>query len=327
VKAALFILWLAALALAVGLIVHHGIGDVLSAAARVRWGLLWVLLYHIVPLVINSCAWRLLLEEGGSRRLSLWSLTWMRWIGEAVNILLPVAQVGGDLVRARLAALRGIAGPRAVASVLVDVTAGLVTQVVFVAMGIAIIIARGGHTVLLALIAGLAVLSILLLGFYVLQRYGMARPLGRLFERRGGRQLAVLVGNARIMDQAVDRLYQGTLRFLACCGWRLAGWIAGAGEILIALAFLSSPVGFFEALMIESLTQALRSAAFLIPGALGVQEGAFVVLGELVGLRPEVALALALVRRLRELVAGVPALLIWQVAEGRHLFRRRQEGE
>ncbi|MBT6828731.1 MAG: hypothetical protein HOA58_04345, partial [Rhodospirillaceae bacterium] len=64
------------------------------------------------------------------------------------------------------------------------------------------------------------------------------------------------------------------------------------------------------------------------PGAVGVQEGAFVLLGAVIGIGPEVALALSLIKRVRELVIGVPALIAWQVAEGKHLFttrRRRAE--
>ena len=46
-----------------------------------------------------------------------------------------------------------------------------------------------------------------------------------------------------------------------------------------------------------------------MPGALGVQEGGFLVVGGLVGLPPELALALALVRRARDVIIFVPALI------------------
>ena len=44
---------------------------------------------------------------------------------------------------------------------------------------------------------------------------------------------------------------------------------------------------------IESLGQALKGAGFAIPGAIGVAEGALVVICHLFGLAPEVAIALA----------------------------------
>ena len=74
-----------------------------------------------------------------------------------------------------------------------------------------------------------------------------------------------------------------------------------------------------EALVLESLTQAIKSAAFLVPGALGIQEGGFVLVGALFGLSPEMALAVSLVKRVRDLAMGVPALLVWQLVEGRRV--------
>jgi hypothetical protein len=57
----------------------------------------------------------------------------------------------------------------------------------------------------------------------------------------------------------------------------------------------------------------VRSGAFAVPGALGVQEGGFVLLGPLVGVSPETALALALVKRVRELAIGGGGLLVWGI--------------
>ena len=42
------------------------------------------------------------------------------------------------------------------------------------------------------------------------------------------------------------------------------------------------------------------------------------LLGELLGVRPQIALSLALVKRARELLYGIPALLWWQWLEFRH---------
>jgi len=43
----------------------------------------------------------------------------------------------------------------------------------------------------------------------------------------------------------------------------------------------------------------------------------------LFGLPPEMALALSLLKRGRDLAIGIPALLAWQALEGGALFRRR----
>jgi uncharacterized membrane protein YbhN (UPF0104 family) len=72
---------------------------------------------------------------------------------------------------------------------------------------------------------------------------------------------------------------------------------------------LAHPLSWGDALLLESLGQAIRGAAFAIPGALGVQEGGYLLLAPLVGLPPDVALAVSLAKRARELLLGVPGLL------------------
>ena len=76
--------------------------------------------------------------------------------------------------------------------------------------------------------------------------------------------------------------------------------------------------------MLKSLSSTLSDAAFVVPNSYGIQEGAFVVLGALVGLVPESALAISLAIRVREVFIDVPGLLLWQRAEGRALFRQRK---
>jgi uncharacterized membrane protein YbhN (UPF0104 family) len=80
---------------------------------------------------------------------------------------------------------------------------------------------------------------------------------------------------------------------------------------------MNHPVGVMEAIAIESLGQGSRSAAFVLPGGLGVQDGAMVAVCALFGVPAEVALAMALIKRVPDLVLGAPSLLGWQALEGR----------
>ena len=109
--------------------------------------------------------------------------------------------------------------------------------------------------------------------------------------------------------QAIDAAVEDTYRRTALpCGRAsrssLIGWLVGTAEVWLILQLLGSPVSWSDALMLESLGQAIRGAAFAIPGALGVQEGGYVLLAPLAGLRPDVALALSLAKRARELLLG-----------------------
>ena len=67
----------------------------------------------------------------------------------------------------------------------------------------------------------------------------------------------------------------------------------------------------------------IRSAVFPVPGALGVQEGGYVVIGNLLGIPGDAAFALSLIARVRELILGIPGLICWQMIEARRLWRAR----
>jgi uncharacterized membrane protein YbhN (UPF0104 family) len=103
----------------------------------------------------------------------------------------------------------------------------------------------------------------------------------------------------------------------------LACWIASAAEVWLALRLAGEPLPWGAVLAIESLLYAIRTAAFVVPQAVGVQEGAYLVLGAAFGLTPEMALALSLLKRARDLVIGLPAIGVWQAIESNRLWRRR----
>jgi hypothetical protein len=96
----------------------------------------------------------------------------------------------------------------------------------------------------------------------------------------------------------------------------LLGWIVGTGEVYLIALFLGTPVSWHVAFALESLGQAIRGAGFAIPGALGVQEGGFLLLAPLAGLTPDAALAVSLAKRTRELLLGLPGLLYLRLAGG-----------
>jgi uncharacterized membrane protein YbhN (UPF0104 family) len=95
----------------------------------------------------------------------------------------------------------------------------------------------------------------------------------------------------------------------------VAGWVVGIAEVWIVFDFMGHPIGVGEALVIESLLHAVRGAAFAVPGALGAQEGALVLLCAAFGIPPEQAIALSLVKRAADLVLGIPGLIGWQMLE------------
>ena len=314
-----YLLFAAGITAIVALVGYYGYADIAAALAAAAWGVVFVIAFHLVPLAADTIAWRWLLPP--DRRARLTELLWMRWVSESVNNLLPATQIGGDLVRGRLAAQRGVAPADAAASIVADITTSVLTLIAFGAIGALLLPqARQGAV----LLAGLAISAVLVCAFWVLQRRGLFAPLARRVGFAIGGTWDGIKGSAAALDAAVARIYARRADVAKSCAWAFAAWVLGAGEIWIALHFLGAPIGILDAIAIESLIQALRSAAFPVPGALGVQEGGFVLLGHAFGLAPETALALSLVKRVREVVLGIPGLIAWQIAEGRHLLRKRR---
>jgi uncharacterized membrane protein YbhN (UPF0104 family) len=119
------------------------------------------------------------------------------------------------------------------------------------------------------------------------------------------------------LDASMRALYRAPGPLVRACFYNSVSWLLGGVEVGLALHLLGHNVGFSEAMVIESLGQGLKAAGFAVPGAIGVAEGGYVVVCHLFGLAPEVAIALSLMKRVREVVLGVPALIAWHWLERR----------
>ncbi len=300
------------LALFTTLLAWHGAGEVASALRAAGFGLLVVAAFHLLPMLGDAIGWRRLLP--GELRPPVRTVLWARWIGESVNGLLPVLQVGGNIVKAGLLARTGVGGAVAGATVVVDVTLVMLTQVVFTIIGLALLLLYvGGHQLALPVAVGLVIMGSILAAFYAAQRQGVFGALAQLLVRLGRGRWTAMVNGGDAIDASVSVLYRQRRTVAAASVWHLLSWLLGAGEVWLALRFIGHPIGVVEAIMLESLGQAVRAGAFAVPGALGVQEGGYVMLGRMVGLGPETALALSLAKRVRELVLGIPGLIAWQL--------------
>jgi putative membrane protein len=306
------------------LLIRQGAPQVMAAFASAGWWIAAVVIYHFaVPLLLDTLAWGALFPT--QERLPIWQLFWMRWIGESVSTLVPSAAVGGDVVRARLAALHGASTPTAAASVLVDITLGVFVQIVFTLLGLVLIVSATGHhgfvrpTLIGAVIGVLAII-----GFYVVQHLGMFRFIGKMISRLANADdWHSLVHSGQTLDEAIRRLYARRRGVIGCCLWTVTSLILGSGEIWIALRALGLSATLINAVILQSMVLTIRSAVFPVPGALGVQEGGYVVIGNLLGIPGDAAFALSLIARVRELILGIPGVITWQLIEARRVWRVR----
>jgi putative membrane protein len=324
IRIVFYLLVAAGAALFTFLLIRQGAPQVMAAFASARWWIAVVVIYHFaVPLLLDALAWWALFPK--HERLPPWQLFWMRWIGESVSTLVPSASVGGDVVRARLAALHGASIPTSAATVLIDITLGVFVQIGFTLLGLGLIVGVTGHqgfvrpTLIGAVIGVLAII-----GFYVVKRLGMFRFIGKMISRvANAEDWHSLVHSGQTLDEAIRRLYARRRGVIECCMWTVASLIFGSGEIWIALHALGLRATFVNAVILQSMVLTIRSAVFPVPGALGVQEGGYVVIGNLLGIPGDAAFALSLIARVRELILGIPGLIGWQLIEARRVWRAR----
>ena len=307
------------LALAGWLFVVNNAGAVLRAFTAVGWGLAAVVFVRGSIVALNGTAWAHLL--GGAMPVATHVCLLLRWIREAINVVLPVANVGGEIVGARLLTFWRVPAGIAAASVLADLLLQASAQAVFALLGGVLLMRLIGIWPAGAeLAAGLGLAVLGLGGFYVVQRYGGARLLDRTLARLAARWPSTGAAAEFRLQEGLERIWRNPRRVLLTTAMHMAGWLIGTLEVLIALALMGHPVSLTEALIIESMTNAIRGAAFAVPGGFGVQEGGLVVLGHLMGLAPETALALSLVKRVPDVALGLPGLLAWHWLEVRRMF-------
>jgi putative membrane protein len=289
------------------------VSRILATLAAAGWGIGAVLLAHLPSTAAATAGWRALLPAGAP---SIGRLLLFRWIKEAVNALLPVAQVGGDVVRTRLLIRSGTSARTAIAASVMDVTVGTASLFVYLLLGLGMLVLapQKGVTSVLALRAMAMAAAIALLAVAA-PRLGLLKLVDRAILRLGRRTAAADGQDDTGLHEAIVGLYRRPRAIWPCVAWHLTAWGFGAAEAYVTLTILGLRPSWAQAFLVDSLGQGFRAAGFLIPGALGVQEGGFIVVFAMFGLPADQALAFSTIRRLREIVLGVPGLLAWAGAE------------
>jgi len=314
---------LAGLAFAVWLFWHAHAGAVLALMRAAGGGLALAALVHVLPMLANARNWQMLMR--GARRPTLFAVLRLTWIRESVNGMLPVARVGGEVATFHMMLKWGMRPAPAMASLVVDLQLTIISEMLFAMAAIGYLVARAGSGawyIAARLGGGIALLAVLMLAASFLQRWHPFVRITKLFNKMTSGKFRALVGESVRIDDAISELWHRPAviaRYLAI--WQTLQWLATALELWVALRFLGVKTGFLIPVVLEALVQALSSVAFFVPGALGVQEGGFLLIGTALGLNPQACLALAGARRIRDLIVFLPGLVVWQVEEWRE--RRR----
>jgi glycosyltransferase 2 family protein len=307
------------LALTVFLVLHVGITQVFEAVGRVGVGGFVVILLTALPMIVFlGLAWRVLVGP----MAPLWVFFASRQLRDSATDLLPFTQIGGVVIGARAGILGGIPPIRAYSSAMVDITAEIMAQVVFTVLGLLIGLATLKASPELApyadgLIFGTVLLVPALAAFVVLQRKG-----SRLAAKIAAKFLPKAVAHTEEFTTNLEALYRQPAKLAWSSTFHLLAWIASAAWLWVIFRLCGAEIDLMSCIAIESLLAALRAVTVFIPASIGVQEAGYAAMAQVFGLGPEVGLAVSLLKRARDVVLGIPVLLIWQAVEGRRAIAR-----
>ncbi len=303
----------------IALVAYNNVSAVAGAVWRVGWGLGIVVSIQVLCIVLNGFAWRILfpLEQPACKKV----LIPARWIRDALNYLLPSAVLGGEVVGVRLLVARGCDINTSGASVVADKTLEVIGLFIFAMSGIITFLAHERNSYISHwVITGLGALSAVLAVFLLLQRWGLLKLVDKLILKFAGNCGSRYDGENVSIHDLVWKIYSDTRRVIFAVFLHTVVWMLGSLQIWTSLHFMGYKIGLLEAFMIESLCQVIIAAAFMMPLSLGAQEAAYMSIAGFFGIPPSVGLAVSLVQRLKELLVGIPGLLMWQVFEGRQLW-------
>jgi len=301
-------LFVGGIALVAFLVARLGAGALMSALTRLTW---WQLVLVCLPygliMSVDTLGWR---YAFAGNPVPYPRLLAARTAGEALNIITALGSVGGEAVKVWL--LRPVVPyEKSVPSVVIAKTTSTIAQVLFLTLGL--ILAETAVPIngqIVSAMLGLVALEIVLVGgFLGTQLAGLVRRAGRLLAWGG---LIEETSHAELLDASLRRFYRYEWpRFLLSVAFHLGGWLLGVLETMVILWVLDMPVRVGTAAVIEALGSGVRFATFLVPGSVGVLEGANAGVFATLGLGASAGLAFSLVRRARQVVwIGVGLLVL-----------------
>lgn len=230
--------------------------------------------------------------------VSKWGLWRNRFVSEGYNNLLPLLGLGGEGFKVRHlqrvlpldAAVTATLKERLVDSVL-----GLWQPAACVALGAWLLpLPRDGHdAAITAAVGSFALGCVALAAIFTPWPYRLAARVTRLV---GGKNAATLA------DAAPARPKLGVRATMASIAWMLVGRVLGVGEIGLIMWRLGqtpSLTALVQWIFVYGAFGVVGTIAWPVPGNLGVNEAASVLLFQWLGLPPDDGMALALVRRVR----------------------------
>ncbi len=252
------------------------------------------------------------------RSMPLAAIAASRQLRDSAADVLPITQLGGVVLAARVLVLAGMGVGPASAAVIADLTAETFAQGLYVLMGVVTSLSLLSASASLspyvdAMLGGALFLSAGSIGFALVQIGGSKWSL-----KTGEKIFPSALIHARAFHETMSAIYRRQGRLALSILLQFAGWIGSGLWLWVMLRMMGVSTSLWTAIAIQALLEGLRSATVFIPASLGIQEAGYAALAPVFGLTPEIGLAISLLRRARDIVVAMPVLFIWQMVEGRH---------
>jgi putative membrane protein len=283
-------------------------------------GLLVMIAFHLPVIAAGGVAWWYF--GRGVRGATLAGFVRARLVRDSVAVALPFSQVGGFLAGLRALAAEGLPAVYCGLSMVADMLAEFAALLPYVAIGVVTLFVLAPRSGVLGQLAtGLSAMAGLAIVAFVVRRQiphwirASMSATARQFTKTGP-------GAFPDIDEGFGKILLSRRPLAANLALHFGRWAIGAAETWVAFLLMGVPVSFGNALVIDSITAGLRVFAFMVPGAIGVQEGLYVLVGGLVGLPPSIALAFSLAWRARDMLIGFLGLAVWHSVESSAQTRR-----
>lgn len=304
--------------------------DVNAAVAQVGavgWGILIVFVIYLAAFLSDTVSWRLVIRRDALLKLSFLTLFNVRMIGAAWNRVTPFLGMAGEPIKAvLLKRYHGVDYNEGAASLVLAKTANLIALVIFLTggLGLALMTDALPAAYRLGAMIALAMLATGILLLFLVQRFRLSSKSGGWLSRQwfGGPIVKILDHLQAFDDRLAESYTRDRRRFVLAVVMTLANWLLGVVELWVTMWLLGFPITIAEAWCADAAVELVRAATFFIPAGIGTQEAALVlVLGHITG-QPPLGLAVAIIRRIREIV-----WIIWGFAINWFGYRGRPQVE
>ena len=276
----------------------------LNELNKLRFSFLIILVIYFFGFVFDSYSWKLCIDNLVKKKLKFDEVFKIRIIGEALNYIF--FQVGGEPVKAFLLKNKfNIKYESSIGSLILAKTIILFALIIFCFIGLLSIFYTNkfGASFEKASLIGFSLFTTLIILFFIVQRYKFTSKIHNIFKHKLSKKFNSFFKHLQETELKIAEFYKKTKKdFFKILFLNLCNWFVGALELYVIFILLNQKISFFEAVAIETLVQLVRAMLFFIPSNLGTQEGVFVIAVNILKDSTPLGLAVAVIRRLREVI-------------------------